>query len=389
MSSGKTYDSPEPRLRRACVVSGLLLPMGAGVVVKQTSEEPIQAVEDQPKSGQAPINVAQRPFDPNIEGAIARLHLSGGAVLFCDVVLLTSRDLVVTIPKSEAIPDRGDTVRCSLFLTEDDSYVAHREGVVHWEMALHGQRLAGIFLSEKAPVELLDLTDNDRRREVRFPANLACRIGDVPHALQGRLVNYSLNGLATQSAEPMCIGENYRIELDAGDEEIKVEATCRWSIATAYGFTNGYSFANGEGELFARRVFRGSVMPWDINQTRSQPAGHMAIDSEEESVPIVVGEPIHEKPLLSSTTILLLSATLIGLSIRTPEELSQTIFLGGIIGLVTYIGLVWTARMRELKRQQKIAATKRAAAETRLRAHVSTDHALVRPNREKTDSDES
>ena len=175
-------------------------------------------------------------FDPNIEGAVARLHLASGRVIFCDVLLLTGKDVVVTIPMSEAIPDRGEAVRCSLFLSDDDSFVAHREGIVHWEMSLHGQRLSGIFLEKEPPAELLNLTTEDRRQEVRYPANVACDVRGQACTIGGRLVSYSLNGLATQCAEQMEIGEPYTVSLVAGDELIELEAKCRWSIKTGYGY---------------------------------------------------------------------------------------------------------------------------------------------------------
>lgn len=331
-----------------------------------TEEDPTTSTSSTQTSG------AAKAFDPNIRGVVCRLHVGSGQVLFCDAIMLTERDLVVTIPRSEAIPDRGESVQCSLFLVDDDAYCAKQEGIVHWEMAMHGQRLAGIFLTKSAPKELVRLADKDQRREVRFPANLACRVIDKTESINGRLVNYSLSGLATQMPQPMSIGENYTIELDAGDEQITVEATCRWSIETSYGFVNGCSLANEEGRLLARRVFRGTVMPWDISRTRRRTMAVTA-EVEEEYGSSVGSDEAASKPVISTTTILLLSAMLIGLSIKTPEQLTDIAFLAGMAGLVTYIGLVWTARMRKAIRDRKVVEAKRAVAEDRLEAHVSTN----------------
>ena len=332
-----------------------------------------QLIEEKPavKTTVGPNSGVTKAFDSNIRGVVSRLHVGTGQVLFCDVVMLTERDLVVAIPRSEAIPDRGESVQCSLFLVDDDKYSAKREGIVHWEMAMHGQRLAGIFLTESAPKDLVRLADKDQRREVRYPANLACRVVDKTGSNDGRLVNYSLNGLATQMPQPMSIGENYTIEMDAGDEQIAVEATCRWSIETSYGFINGCSLANGEGQLLARRVFRGTVMPWDINRTRSR-ALAVTAEVQDEFGASLRQDQTGSTPLISTTTILLLSTVLIGLSVKTPEQLTNVAFLTGIAGLVTYIGLVWTARMRKANRERKVVEAKRAVAEDRLDAHVLT-----------------
>lgn len=327
----------------------------------------------------APISVAGRPFEPNIDGVVARLHLGSGVVLFCDVLIVTDRDIVVTIPKSEAIPERGASVKCSLFLIEDDSYVAQREGVVHWEMGLHGHRLAGIFLTKSAPKDLLDLTEDDRRREVRYPANLACRMLDKTTPFNGRLVNYSLNGLATQLSEPLTIGKTYKVQVDAGDETVELMATCRWSIETAYGFVNGCSLQAGEGEKLAKREFRGTVMPWDLNRTRSQSGRFNLRPDSDEAGADSSQEPI-EKPLLSRSSILLLSGVLIALSVKTPENLTQLSFLGGCVGVLTYVGLEWTGRVRESLRARRAKLAKQASAELRLKAHVQSGAALVRPN---------
>lgn len=335
-------------------------PTPIGVNVTQASET---------TTTDLPISVVQRPFEPNIEGAVARLHLGSGDVLFCDVLLLTERDLVVNVPAAHAIPDRGETARCSLFLSDDDSFVAHREALVHWEMGVHGQRLAGLFLSTKAPSELLDLTHDDRRREVRFPANLGCVIADNRDRVEGRLVNYSLNGLATQLPTPMTIGSRYTIAVPAGDETIELDGICRWNIETSYGFVNGCSIRPGEGELLARRDFRGSLMGWDINRSRRPAAVPTDSDSETEST----GED-SEKPrrqLLSSSTILVLSAVLIGLSVRTPDRLSALTFLGGCVGLLAYIGLSWSSDKRVRRVSKRVRDARRAAAESRLEAHVA------------------
>jgi hypothetical protein len=207
-------------------------------------------------------------------------------------------------------------------------------------MAMHGQRLAGIFLTKPAPKELMRIADKDQRREVRYPANLACRVVGKTDSFDGRLVNYSLNGLATQMSQQMSIGENYTVELEAGDEQIAVEATCRWSIETSYGFINGCSLANGEGQQLARRAFRGTVMPWDINRTRSRAMAVTATVEEDYGAKVVAQEQTESRPLISTATILLLSVMLIGLSIKTPEHLADIAFMAGMVGLVTYIGLV-------------------------------------------------
>lgn len=343
-----------------------------------------QTTDTQTAAASSPISVAARPFGPNIEGAIARLHLSSGPVLFCDVLILTERDLVVTIPKSEAIPERGQKLKCSLFLIDDDSYVSHREGVVHWEMGLHGQRLAGIFLTKSAPSDLLTLTEDDRRQEVRYPANLACGVQDKTDTRTGRLVNYSLNGLATQLPKPLEIGENYTVQVEAGDDTVELHATCRWSIETSYGFVNGCSLKAGEGERLAKREFRGTVMPWDINRTRSQP-GRFKLEAEQEDAASTnaANDGKSNETLLSRTTILLLSAVVLAFSVKMGESLlKETTFLCGCVGLLTYIGLSWTGRVREASRVRRESEQKRKTAETRLEAHVQTGASLVRPNSE-------
>jgi hypothetical protein len=319
----------------------------------------------------APIDLAQRPFNPNIQGLVTRLQLGGGRILFCDAVVLTERDLVVVIPKSEGFPDRGEAVRCSLFLTEDDTYVAHREGTVHWEMAVHGERMAAIFFGKAAPPELLDLTPNEQRRGVRFPANVACSINGKVESTQGRLINYSLDGFATQLPEPMTIGELYTMQVEAGDDNITIEGMCRWNIKTAYGFINGCSCEHEEGHKLARRDFRGSVMPWDINRSGVSQFSGDEDDADTKTYSENAKSDSSSKPLISSTTILILSAMLIGLSAQTSSGSKKIAFLAGCVGIVTFIGLQWTAKLRIMLVEQLASTRTRERAENRLRAHLS------------------
>ncbi|MFK7820796.1 MAG: PilZ domain-containing protein [Planctomycetaceae bacterium] len=326
------------------------------------------------KVNSAPIDLAQRPFQPNIEGLVARLQLGGGRVLFCDAVVLTTRDLVVVVPKSEGFPDRGEEVRCSLFLTDDDSYVAHREGTVHWEMAVHGERMAAVFFKEATPKELLDLTPDEQRRGVRFPANVACAVNGKVESTEGRLINYSLDGFATQLPEPMTIGEIYNVQVEAGDDNITIEGLCRWNIKTAYGFINGCSCENEDGYKLARRDFRGSVMPWDINRTRSSNFSDLNDDDDEpEATASGSKSDSTQRPLISSTTILILSITLLGLALRTPDGGNTIAFLTGCLGIVMFIGLQWTAKIRVMVMEQIASTRTREHAENRLNAHISAE----------------
>ena len=172
--------------------------------------------------------------------------------------------------------------------------------------------------------------------------------------------------------------------MEAGDETIELTAICRWSIETSYGFVNGCSLKSGEGRKLAKREFRGTVMPWDINRTRSQ-AGRFKLNSDQDAAGAQPAAEAEERPLISRSTILLLSAALIALSVRTPESLTRLFFLAGCIGAVTYIGLEWTGRVREAVREKRKTRAKQVSAESRLEAHVQTGASLVRPK--STDQD--
>lgn len=341
--------------------------------MKQPTQERTlpEVVAERQLSEDTPRNVPRPVFEPNIEGAIARLQLGSGPILFCDVLLLTERDVVLAIPKTETLPDRGEEVKCSLFLLEDDSYVAHRDGIIHWEMALREQRLAAVFLKESAPEELIAIARQDRRREVRYPANISCSIYDGGEVKPGRLVNYSLNGLAALLPEPLEVGQSYTVTIAAGDDDIEIDVLCRWRTETKEGFVNACSCENDQGWSLARKAFRGSAMPWDMERADGHLKPTDARDQEEtprRKTVVEAEEP--QKPVIGTTTILILSVMLIGLSPLTPSNVRLTTFLCGCVGVITYIGLIWTSRMRRkfLERQQ--AEKVRETAENRLVAHL-------------------
>ena len=298
------------------------------------------------------------------------MKLASGPVLFCDVLLLAQRDLVVVIPKCDNIPDRGERVRCTLFLENDDDYSTHRDGIVHWEMAYEGQRLAAIFLDDPAPDELLKLTDTDRRAAVRFPASVPCEIQAGDDIQEGRMVSYSLSGVATQSETPLVIGNRYELRLQAGNDTIRLEATCRWGVETSYGYVNGYSIADDACRVFAHRAFRGSVMAWNLNRPRNADDELQAAEEPGEAAGQASAISDAVRPAISRSTILLLSAILIGLSIRVPEESAELIFLAGCTGVITYISLGWVYLSRKRARAEAARQARRAAHESRLGAHL-------------------
>lgn len=323
-------------------------------------------IAEEPK----PVEKPRRPFDQNIEGAIIRLHVANGQVSYCDAVVLTQHDLVVTIPKSDQIPARGERARCSIFLVDDENFVLHRDGIVHWEMTLHGERLCGVFLDEPIPEDLLELTVRDQRREVRFPASLSCEVrGDNESVVDGRLMNYSLNGLAAQLAEPLDIGCEYTIAVQANGETLKLSGVCRWNIETPHGFINGCSLDHHEGQQFARPAFRGTVMPWDIQRTTPAVSIRpMPQRRQQATVP-----PTRDvlRPLVTRTTILVLSLVLLWLAAQIQNQMTNMTFLTGCIGLVTYIGLDWTSKLHLARRKKLQAEKEQTHAESRLHAHLS------------------
>lgn len=331
-----------------------------------------EVVAEKQLSEDTPRNVPRPVFEPNIEGAIARLQLSSGPALFCDVLLLTERDVVLAIPKTETLPDRGEEVRCSLFLLEDDSYVAHREGIIHWEMALREQRLAAVFLKQSAPEELVALARQDRRKEVRYPANISCSVYDRGELKTGRLVNYSLNGLAVLLPEPLEVGQSYTVTIVAGEEDIEIDVQCRWRTDTKEGFVNACSCENDQGWSLARKAFRGSAMPWDMERADGHLKPTEAVEKSEapRTKPVVEAEE-EKRPVIGTTTILILALMLIGLAPLTPTNIRLTMFLCGCVGVITYIGLIWTSRMRRKFQERKQAEKVRETAENRLVAHLS------------------
>ncbi len=316
------------------------------------------------------VTEPKRPFDQNIEGAIVRLHVADGSVIFCDAIVLTEYDLILTIPAAADVPARGESARCSIFLVDDDSYVVHRDGLIHWEMTLHGERLCAVFLLDPAPEELLELTVRDQRREVRFPASLTCevQVGEEP-AIAGRLVNYSLNGVAAQLAEPLEIGNEYTVTVDANDDTLELTGTCRWNIETPHGFVNGFSLEHQNGRGFARPAFQGTVMPWDIQRTAPSVSIRPVPKRREDPAAATSHKVL--QPIITRTTILLLSLVLIWLAARVQNQMTGMTFLTGCIGLVTYIGLDWTSKMHQTRRRKQQAQKNQNQAESRLHAHLA------------------
>ena len=323
----------------------------------------------------------KRPFDQNIEGAIVRLQVADGQVLFGDAVVLTEHDLVVAIPGAAEISVRGESVRCSVFLLDDDSYVVHRDGLIHWEMTSHGERLCAVFLFDPAPDELLELTVRDQRREVRFPASLTCKVQSNDESpITGRLVNYSLNGVAAQLAEPLEIGSEYTVLVDANDDALELTGTCRWNVETLHGFVNGFSLEHQKGIGFARPVFQGTVMPMDIQRTT--PTVSIRPVPQRRDDPVAAASREDLQPLITRTTILMLSLLLIWLAARIQNQLTGMTFLTGCIGLVTYIGLDWTSKMHQSRRLKQQAQKKQNQAESRLHAHVARQREVSQPEHE-------
>jgi hypothetical protein len=62
---------------------------------------------------------------------------------------------------------------------------------------------------------------------------------------------------------------------------------------------------------------------------------------------------------------------LIGLSAQTSSGSKKIAFLAGCVGIVTFIGLQWTAKLRIMLVEQLASTRTRERAENRLRAHLS------------------
>ena len=80
-----------------------------------------------------------------------------------------------------------------------------------------------------------------------------------------------------------------------------------------------------------------------------------------------------QRPLISTTTILILSLTLIGLALQAPEGENKIAFFAGCLGIVMFIGLQWTAKIRDMVTKQLASTRTREQAENRLQAHISAE----------------
>lgn len=310
-------------------------------------------------------------FHRNVRGVIARIELSDGTRMYADVRLLTKRDVVLATSALSRRVSRGQIVEVRLLADGDPTEVVARRGVVHWKQATRGEYLTGLFLDEDTPDSLMDRVWDDRRIEIRYPSSVQVRIQIEDEVATGRLTNYSLNGMAVHTTEPLKIGETFNVKVNRSNSPLELSATCQWRVETGYGFVNGCRLNRNEGVLLAERDVDSTIVPWEPGKNQ-QATG--ALDSP-------VGRFFTQRNLQTNPArlqrgtsfvlriaILLLSCTLLAISFGGTT--AQFSLLAALIGISSYIGLSW-----EAWRQKEIASESRAVSLARLKEHVaeSTD----------------
>jgi hypothetical protein len=148
-------------------------------------------------------------------------------------------------------------------------------GFIHWQQSVTGRWLAGVFLREKLPDDLLQHVWMDMRRELRFPTRLRLHatFGGRMEYHDAVVCDYSRSGVRLQTTDFVCTGQP--VELFDGD--LLAAGVVRYTKpgsrpGTAYV---GCEFADNEGVRIARvAVLNGDEPPggWKMAEQWTRPA---------------------------------------------------------------------------------------------------------------------
>lgn len=290
-----------------------------------------------------------------LPGLSVELICRDGSSVSAAVRAASKQDLVLILP-AEAACDIGDIVSFSLS-DHGDLRATDQSGVVHWKIAQNNAMLIAVFTVGHMDEFINDRLIDDRRLEIRFPTHIPVKLRNGGRLIDGRIVNYSLNGIGLVCSEPLKIHSSYLATGASEDTEIRLTIETQWQTPTSNGVLLGCSLEARHGVLLARRhpadhyelqcgvirdIARGLSLPAPFSVKRSQRPAAVAEPEQRQ-----VESACAAQWLKSATPVL--SAFAVGQSMHAQGPLRHVTFLTGLIGVIA--SLVFTVLERNRVRR--------------------------------------
>ena len=324
--------------------------------------------------------IDERLQAPNVSGITVRLELADGSEMSASLFSITRFDVVISLDGSIAAPP-PQGIRFSF---DGQGFTSGLiEGVLHWHGHTQGKTLLGVFSAEESPPQLLAVRTDERRGEIRYPIDQRAIVRGEGYRQEGRVIDYSLNGIAIELSRPMQLDQRYEATLMVAGQMLKLPMLCCFSTHGNSGYVAGCGLRCLEGSLLAcaalpkpaDRTSLVSISPQfptfnhvsGRGQGRSSESGsYDRIVDWINTVSENVDERLTDRPVVSRAAILILAAVLMGMSIQATGNIQIVTFLYSMFGIFAYIGLTQAANIRERLMSEETIRIKRELAERRL-----------------------
>lgn len=329
----------------------------------------------------------------NVDGVTVRITLTDGACLEAEVFALTRSDIVVRLDANQPMPE----AQAIAFELQGDGFVSGQlEGFLHWTGDNNGNRLCGVFAAEAIPRQIFEMTKGDRRTEVRYPIELKAIVRGKRYREEGRVIDYSLNGIGIVVDKPFELDERYEATIMVDGQLLKLPALCRFNTRSEQGYVAGCGLRSLEGSLLVCGAFRSvetGRRPIYSSVSRGFPALNL-ISGRGESLEFQaaeqprsydrfvqwfncasesIDERLNDRPVISRAAIPILASVLIGMSIKATGRVQIITALYAMFGMLAYVGLTHAANIHQRRREDEAVRIKRELAERRLVSSRSAD----------------
>lgn len=206
-----------------------------------------------PATGKTDVQPDSRLLSPEIPGLSARIFFPDESVVVADVRAIAKHDLLLRVPDLAKVPIRGQLV--TIMLCKDGQTLLDGEkAVIHWSGQINNRGVVALFTIKPNDERLKDCYETDSRGELRFPVQLATKLesGDG-RTLNGRIVDYSLNGCRLMCSEELALDCEYHTAIQAGKSLVDVAVRPRWAMKVGDEYQMGCTFRTDEGVLLATR----------------------------------------------------------------------------------------------------------------------------------------
>lgn len=212
-----------------------------------------------PVRGKADVQPDSRLLSPEIHGLSARIFFPDESVVTADVRAVANHDLLLRVQDLAKVPIRGQLVTV-MVCEEGQTLLDGEKAVIHWSGQINNRGIVALFTIQPNNDRLSTYFTPDSRGELRFPVQLETTLqSGNGRTLNGRIVDYSLNGCRLMSSEELALDCEYHTAIQAGNSILDVAVRPRWAMKVGEEYQMGCTFRSDEGVLLAARHHESDV----------------------------------------------------------------------------------------------------------------------------------